>query len=300
MQRYDEAFDDSSKALQLDQTNVKNYLRKGLSAYYLGKKEEALKLFNDGLEIDPEQHQLKIWKEKCEQEKSSDEKSHNDDKNKSSSITTDVPSVVVPPAKIKHTFYQSDSTVYIQIPIKNLKKEQVEVHTSETTLSVSAKLPSGNDYSLEIDLAYPINHTRTDFKVTSTNIEIKLSKKDAIQWTALDAAQTKHGQPPIQMNRPVSEHTPTYPSSSKKPKDWDKLAVELKNEEKEEKPEGDAAVNQLFQQIYRDGSDETKRAMNKSFSESGGTVLSTNWDEIGKAKTELKAPEGMEWKKYDT
>ena len=33
--------------------------------------------------------------------------------------------------------------------------------------------------------------------------------------------------------------------------------------------------------------------------ESGGTVLSTNWNDIGKEKTEVKPPDGMEWKKYD-
>jgi suppressor of G2 allele of SKP1 len=37
---------------------------------------------------------------------------------------------------------------------------------------------------------------------------------------------------------------PAYPSSSKKAKDWDKLEVEIKKEEKEEKLEGDAALNQ--------------------------------------------------------
>lgn len=36
---------------------------------------------------------------------------------------------------------------------------------------------------------------------------------------------------------------PAYPSSSKKAKDWDKLEVEIKNEEKDEKLEGDAALN---------------------------------------------------------
>ena len=56
-----------------------------------------------------------------------------------------------------------------------------------------------------------------------------------------------------------------YPSSSHYTRDWDKLVANVKKEEKEEKPEGDAALNKLFQQIYQDGSDEVKKAMNKSF-----------------------------------
>lgn len=33
--------------------------------------------------------------------------------------------------------------------------------------------------------------------------------------------------------------------------------------------------------------------------ESGGTVLSTNWKEVGDKKVEMKAPDGMEYKKYE-
>ncbi len=90
-------------------------------------------------------------------------------------------------------------------------------------------------------------------------MEIRLYKVDAIQWTALDA-QHKPNAPPSELIylfykkflfllvimkgvAAVQSIPPTYPSSSKKAKDWDKLEVELKKEEKEEKPEGDAALN---------------------------------------------------------
>ena len=48
------------------------------------------------------------------------------------------------------------------------------------------------------------------------------------------------------------------------------------------------------------GADEdTRRAMNKSFQESNGTVLSTNWKDIGAKKTEHKAPEGADEKAFE-
>lgn len=85
----------------------------------------------------------------------------------------------------------------------------------------------------------------------------------------------------------------TTPSVNKPKKDWNKVAKEVD----EEKPEGEQALNALFQQIYNDADPDTKRAMMKSFTESNGTCLSTNWAEIGNKKTEVKPPEGMIAKK---
>ena len=47
--------------------------------------------------------------------------------------------------------------------------------------------------------------------------------------------------------------------------------------------------------------EDTRRAMNKSFQTSGGTVLSTNWGEVGEKdyEKERQAPEGMQWKNWD-
>ena len=54
----------------------------------------------------------------------------------------------------------------------------------------------------------------------------------------------------------------------------------------------------MFQNIYANGSDEVKKAMNKSFTESSGTVLSTNWSEIAEKKTEVKPPDETDYKEF--
>lgn len=63
--------------------------------------------------------------------------------------------------------------------------------------------------------------------------------------------------------------------------------------------QGEEGLQNLFQKIYGDSSDEVRKAMNKSFSESGGTVLSTNWAEVGAKKVDVKPPDGTEFKKWD-
>ncbi|OMO66289.1 Tetratricopeptide TPR-1 [Corchorus olitorius] len=135
------------------------------------------------------------------------------------------------------------------------------------------------------------------YEVMSTKIEIRLTKAEPIQWTSLEF--TREVALPQRVNLlSVTAERPVYPSSKPKRVDWDKLEAQVK-EEKDEKLDGDAALNKFFRDIYQDADEDTRRAIQKSFVESNGTVLSTNWKEVGAKKVEGSPPDGMEMKKWE-
>ncbi|KAG8226333.1 hypothetical protein J437_LFUL009910 [Ladona fulva] len=202
--------------------------------------------------------------------------------------------------KIKHDWYQTETHVVITVLVKNVRPEDFKVEYHETALSCSAHLPHGSDYSLELDLAFPIVPSECSYRILSTKIEIKLKKRDGFQWTNLEGdGKQAPAIVPIPAAFIDASGPPKYPSSSLKTHDWEKLEKQLAKEEEDEKLDGEAALNAMFQKIYSEGNDEVKKAMNKSFTESGGTVLSTNWTEVGKDKVDVKPPDGLEWRKWE-
>jgi suppressor of G2 allele of SKP1 len=99
--------------------------------------------------------------------------------------------------------------------------------------------------------------------------------------------------------------TPTaVPPKPRQHKNWEGISDTILNSDKEISTEedpnvgGDSTLNSFFQKIYADADEDTRRAMMKSFSESGGTTLSTNWDEVGKKEVEVKPPVGSEYKRW--
>lgn len=84
-----------------------------------------------------------------------------------------------------------------------------------------------------------------------------------------------------------------YPTSSRSgPKNWDKLADEESDDE-------GADVNQFFKKIFKGADPEQQRAMMKSFTESNGTSLSTNWEDVKDKTVETVPPEGVVPKKWN-
>ena len=221
----------------------------------------------------------------------------------STATPQDASSTPLPTPKIKYDWYQTDTHVVISVMIKNQKAEDVACDFSAQALSFSAKLPSGSDYSLELDLAHEINVKQSSHRIIPAKVEIKMKKAEGIRWSSLETDNESHLASTTAANSKTDAKedkvSRVYPTSASTPRDWDRLEKEVTEEEKQENMEGDGALNKLFQQIYSDGNEETRRAMNKSFQESGGTVLSTNWGEVGKEKVDIKPPDSMEWKKYE-
>lgn len=170
----------------------------------------------------------------------------------------------------------------------------MESDFQEKSFSVTLNMPDLDDtYKLSLELYDSIIPASSKVEVSKVKVEVSLAKKSiGVQWRDLEKA----------VEVPSGLDMPQYPSSSKVKKDWSQIDRDIEADLKAEKPEGDAALNSLFKQIYDKADDETRRAMNKSFQTSGGTVLSTNWGEVAKADYEGKdrptPPEGQEWKDW--
>ena len=191
------------------------------------------------------------------------------------------------PPKIRHEWFQNENFVTVSVFVKHLNPADVSCKFFDRALSLSVKLPSGSDYSLELDpLAHQIVPEGSKHAVMGTKIEIKLKKaEEGVKWGALEGEETG---PVGQIAAGSGGGVPGYPSSARVKHDWSKLEKEVAADK-----EGDAALNDFFQTLYKDADDETRRAMVKSYTESGGTALSTNWKEVGKGKVEVSPPEGM-------
>lgn len=76
----------------------------------------------------------------------------------------------MPVPKISHDWYQTETQVVVEVRIKKLKADECKIEIGDTNLSVTAPLPTGSEYSLELDLAHPVVPAQSGYKVLHTNI----------------------------------------------------------------------------------------------------------------------------------
>ncbi|KAI4170011.1 MAG: hypothetical protein LQ343_005260 [Gyalolechia ehrenbergii] len=235
--------------------------------------------------------------------------------------------VQTPADKIRHEWYQTPDNVVVSLFAKGVPKDKATIEIQGRSLAISFPLPNGSDYDFSLDPLYgEVNIAASIAKVMSTKVEFTLKKSSPGEmWPELESetpvieADTEEkSDAGGEVKRVVvadrnTNSGPFYPTSSKSgPKNWDKVADDLTKKPKKGKKEdeeggedgpdddyeGADPVNGFFQSLYSRADPDTKRAMMKSYQESNGTALSTNWAEVGKGKVETQPPDGMEAKPW--
>ncbi|MBA0718923.1 hypothetical protein Golax_006640 [Gossypium laxum] len=313
-----EAVADANKAIELDPSMSKAYLRKATACMKLEEYQTAKAALETGAALAPEESRFSKLIKECEEriaeengelpKEMLEEVPTNVVPVKDVSSVKDVPDpmTVAAPTKstYRHEFYQKPEEVVVTIFAKGIPRECVKVDYGEQivsciVLSVAVNAPGKDAYHFQPRLFGKIIPDKCRYDVLSTKIEIRLAKAEPIHWTSLEFSMEVAVPQRINVPSVAANQRPSYPSSKPKRVDWDKIEAQVKKEEKDEKLDGDAALNKFFRDIYQDADEDARRAMQKSFVESNGTVLSTNWKEVGVKKVEGSPPDGMELKKWE-
>lgn len=194
--------------------------------------------------------------------------------------------------KIRDDWYQTNEAVIITIYAKNVKQETLQIKFSDSAVTVAFPSAAGSEYNYHLDpLFAAIDAEKSSYRVYSTKLEVTLAKKELFKWATLE----KSGDDTVITKNSTESAEPSgglvYPSSSKKAVNWANFSVA--EDDEEEKSSED-----FFAKLYKDTDDDTRRAMMKSYVESNGTVLTTNWKEAAEKTFETSPPEGMEAKKW--
>ncbi|KAL3689217.1 hypothetical protein R1sor_015526 [Riccia sorocarpa] len=318
---YTDAVADAKEAIKLHQNLSQAHFRKGEACFHLEVYSTAKAAFEAGRKVDPDNSKFQTWISKCDaklreeaggdyQEATVSPRSPSEtptpmetvregsvgdmDATPMDTVQSDDISVAEigptppqpAPPKYRHEYSQTADKVVVTIFAENIQKEQLVVEIGPQILQVRILVPGEDEYILSERLFGKVNPPESKHVLMSTRVEIRLVKADATHWKKLEYDPTLAAVPTPSAPEPAVK----YPSSNKKcARDGDRQEAEVKKEEKDEKLEGDGALNKLFQDIYKNADEDTRRAMGESFVESSDTVLSTNWKEVRSKEVE-KSP----------
>ncbi|KAM0393705.1 hypothetical protein ACHAQC_005429 [Fusarium culmorum] len=234
--------------------------------------------------------------------------------------------------------FQNNDTMSVSIFSKKVNKDKLQVVFKDDFVSLDPIVwPNGSERCLSFHTWSPINADTSTYRVTPNKVELTLKKKGPGMWKqlkkdednnttsfsahneeaeklrllkearkqAMDAADasTEASTSTVQGDESTiandkgktpatSEASSKHPTSSKaEKKNWDNIGDDIDSDSEKD-------VNVFFKKLFKGATPEQQRAMMKSFTESNGTSLSTDWDDVKDRKVETVPPEGVEAKKW--
>ncbi|WOO82459.1 Protein SGT1 B [Vanrija pseudolonga] len=203
----------------------------------------------------------------------------------------------------RYDFYQSPVDLTVSLYIKGYgaspAREQVKVHYFTNRVEVVLPPLNGEDAGKRFELGPLVGSIvpgECSERVLGTKIELKLTKDEPGGWTDVVGTGSVA---PASISAPPA---PSAPAPKPARKNWDKFVDDDDDDkeggDKDPNAGGDAALQKLFAGIYANADPDTRKAMIKSYTESGGTSLSTDWSQVGTGAVPVRPPDGMEARKY--
>ena len=169
-------------------------------------------------------------------------------------------------------FTETAQSVILNISAKNVVFGEVKIN-AQNNQKLTIFTDSFSE-SLELALANGVEKVEIVSKSHSLLSLILTKSKDNL-WNRFLSDNSKNY---VIINKTIYEK-PVNPYVSKK--NWDKIVEEEEKEALKEKDyDGIDPSMHFFREIYQNADEDTKRAMMKSYTESDGKALSTNWKEV--------------------
>ncbi|KAG7691865.1 hypothetical protein KL930_002776 [Ogataea haglerorum] len=285
--KYDLALEDANKLVQIAQNNGKredlatSYKQKAIVLFRQKQFSEAMENINEAYNLNNKDAECSMFKTMIGKKLQSD--ADLSVKSPASSKGKPLPQQTSK-EKPKVDWYDSKGMVNVSIYVKNIPPTTLKVDFQETSVSVDFKTSENTNFSYSLDPLYgSILPSKSSFKVFGTKLELYLAKETEESWKALEKVETDTA--PEQETRPT---TFDYPSSSAKKVNWSEFKVDDAEEDSNQDPDA------FFRKLYQGADDDTRRAMMKSYLESNGTTLSTDWKEVSQKKVDIAPPDGVD------